>query len=296
MLVVVVVTFLVCWFLGSRVEVPVGLLAAADRYVIGVALPAVIIATMSRVDIDPATVLPVAVAWVSMAVCAGVVSVLGRVMHWSRETVGALLLVAVLGNTSFLGIGVVRALLGDDHVAAAISYDQLGTFLALATYGSWVAGRFGTGDHGARSVMRRLLQFPPFLALVASVGLRSVDIPDGVIDVLSATGRTVAPVAMGVLGLRFRLRSARGAVSPALWGLAVKMLCVPVLVACVALASGGRHDVAWAASVMQSAAPPMVTAGVVAVTAGLDEEVVSFMVGVGTLLAFVSLPLVGLAF
>jgi len=153
-LVVVVVTFLVCWFLGSRVEVPAGLLAAADRYVIAVALPAVIIATMSRVDIGPTTVLPVAVAWVSMAVCAGVVSVLGRVMRWSRETVGALLLVAVLGNTSFLGIGVVRALLGDDHVAAAISYDQLGTFLALATYGSWVAGRFGTAttERGASCV------------------------------------------------------------------------------------------------------------------------------------------------
>jgi hypothetical protein len=40
----------------------------------------------------------------------------------------------------------------------------------------------------------------------------------------------------------------------------------------------------------------MVTAGVVAVNAGLDDEVVSFMVGVGTLLGFALLPVVSLAF
>jgi len=47
--------------------------------------------------------------------------------------------------------------------------------------------------------------------------------------------------------------------------------------------------------VLQSAAPPMVTAGVVAVAAGLDEDLVSFMVGVGTLVSFLSLPLLSLA-
>jgi hypothetical protein len=39
----------------------------------------------------------------------------------------------------------------------------------------------------------------------------------------------------------------------------------------------------------------MVTAGVVAVVAGLDEDLVSFMVGVGTLVSFLSLPLLSLA-
>jgi hypothetical protein len=38
----------------------------------------------------------------------------------------------------------------------------------------------------------------------------------------------------------------------------------------------------------------MVTAGVVAVGAGLSAELVAFMVGVGTLFAFVSLPIVSL--
>lgn len=296
MLVVVVATFLVCWLVGSRVSVPPSLLVVVDRYVIVVALPALIVATMTRVDIGPSTVAPAVIAWVTMATCGAAVVVLGRIMKWARSTTGALLLVAVLGNTSFLGIGVVRSLLGESHVAAAISYDQLGTFLALATYGSWVAGRYGNAGGGARGILRRLILFPPFLALVASFVVRTVELPEAPLDVLSAVGKSVAPVAMGALGLRFRLRVTRRAVMPSVWGLAVKMLVVPALVAVVAVALGNRADVVWAASVMQSAAPPMVTAGVVAVNAGLDDEVVSFMVGVGTLVSFALLPLVGLVF
>lgn len=296
MLVVVVATFLACWLVGSRLRVSHGLLSVIDWYVITVALPAVIIATMTRVDIGSATLAPALVAWAAMLLSAVAVAGLGRARRWSRSTTGALLMVAVLGNTSFLGIGVVRALLGEDHVAAAISYDQLGTFLALATYGSWVAGTYGNERVGARGIGRRLVSFPPFLALVASFMLRAVELPDVAVDVLAAVGKTVAPVAMGALGLRFRLRVARRAMIPSLWGLSVKMVIVPAVVALVAVALGNRTDVVWAASVMQSAAPPMVTAGVVAVNAGLDDEVVSFMVGVGTLLGFVLLPVVSLAF
>ncbi len=296
MLVVVIATFLVCWFVGSRVSVPPSLLTLTDRYVIAVALPAVIFASMTRVDIDGDTIAPAVVAWASMGLCIVAVMLLGRLMGWDRSTTGALMMVGVLGNTSFLGIGVVRALLGESHVAAAVSYDQLGTFLALATYGSWVAGHFGHPDDAAPGAVRRLLTFPPFLALVASFVLRPIRLPEAFLDVLATVGKSVAPVAMGALGLRFTLRVSRRATVPAMWGLVVKMLMVPAIVAAVAVALGGRDDVIWAASVMQSAAPPMVTAGVVAVNAGLDDEVVSFMVGVGTLLGFALLPVVSLAF
>jgi predicted permease len=52
---------------------------------------------------------------------------------------------------------------------------------------------------------------------------------------------------------------------------------------------------ACSTTILEAAAPPMVTAGVVAVGAGLSEDLVAFMVGVGTLVAFLSLPLLSLA-
>lgn len=73
------------------------------------------------------------------------------------------------------------------------------------------------------------------------------------------------------------------------------MALLPFIVYVVAIVVATPTDIAWSASVLQSAAPPMVTAGVVAVGAGFSEDLVAFMVGAGTLIAFVSLPLLSLA-
>jgi predicted permease len=73
------------------------------------------------------------------------------------------------------------------------------------------------------------------------------------------------------------------------------MAVVPAGLLLVGLSRGQLGDLEWSTAVLQSGAPPMVTAGVVAVTAGLDEDLVSFMVGIGTLVSFLSLPLLSLA-
>ena len=294
-LIVVIVTFLACWGLSQRWSISDSWTALADRYVVTIALPAVIIAKVSQVELSRDSAVPLVAAWASMALCAAGVLIMGRIRSWSRPVIGALMMVAVLGNTSFLGIGVVRSLLGEDHVAAAITYDQLGTFLALATYGSWIAGTFGTAERGWRPALRRLFRFAPFLALLLSIVLRSVDIPQWLLSALNGVGLTVAPVAMGVLGTRFRLRVARHVMEPAVSGLVIKMAVVPAGLLLVGLSRGQLGDLEWSTAVLQSGAPPMVTAGVVAVTAGLDEDLVSFMVGIGTLVSFLSLPLLSLA-
>ena len=269
-------------------------ISLADRFVVNIALPALIVAKLSQVEISGDTVVPVAVAWMVMAVSAVVLWTVCRILNWSRSITGALLLVGVLGNTSFLGVGVVRSLLGENHLAAAITYDQLGTFVALAVYGSWIAGVYGSADRGWRPIVRRLSRFAPFLALLLSLAVRATTLPDNVMSGLNAIGLMVAPVAMGALGLRFHLHVVSRVRTAAIVGLFVKMMAVPALVVLVGALTGQLTDIEWSSAVLQSAAPPMVTAGVVAVSAGLDEDLVTFMVGVGTLLSFISLPLLSL--
>ena len=243
---------------------------------------------------DGTVVAPVVLAWSAMALAATLFLMLGRVFQWPSQTVGALLLVGVLGNTSFLGLGLVEGLLGAQHLTAAIAYDQLGTFLALALYGSFVASRWGREIFDARSVVRRLFTFAPFLALLCACIARSFTVPSVVLDVLDPVGRTVGPVAMGALGLRFQLRVSARVRRPAMIGLSIKMVLIPIVLLCVAWGWGSLDDVAWKASILESAMPPMITAGIVAVGAGMDEDLVAFMVGVGTLLSFLSVPLLSI--
>ena len=294
MLAVVIGAFLLGWLIKTIRPIPIQLTAWADKYVLQVALPAVIIAKISKVTFNTDVVLPIAVAWAVMLASILAVLVTSRILKWSHSITGALLLVAVLGNTSFLGLGMVESLLGADHLASAIAYDQVGTFVGLALWGSFVASTYGAGESGWRPVLKRLSRFGPFLALLASLIFRAVHLPDDVYSVLNVFGKTVAPVAMCALGLRFTLKVSRSVQRPAMFGLISKMVVLPAIVYIVAALIGSPHDLAWSTSILQAAAPPMVTAGVVAVGAGLSADLVAFMVGVGTLVSFVSLPLLSL--
>jgi len=290
----VIGAFLVGWALQSVVDVPRSLTTWLDRYVLMVALPALVLSKFSRIEMGEGLIVPVLVAWGAMGFIVVVVLYVSRVMQFSRSITGTLLLVAVLGNTSFLGLGMVEGLLGDEHLSAALAYDQLGTFLALATWGSFVASHYGQGQPGLMPIVQRLFRFVPFLALLATIPLRFIEVPESVYWVLDGVGRTVGPVAMGSLGMRFVVRTSRRVLGPALFGLTLKMVAVPLLVLLVAFVMGHPSDIAWSTATLESAMPPMVTAGIVAIGAGLDEELSSFMVGVGTLVSFATVPLISL--
>lgn len=295
MIAVVVGAFLAGWLIRSRITVPPQLVRNADLYVVKFALPVLVFSKISRMSMNTSMLTPVVIAWSVMLSCVAAVLFIAKCQQWGAATTGALLMVGVLGNTSFLGLGMVEGLLGADHVTAAVAYDQLGTFLGLSVYGSFVVSRFGGGDFNVASIFHRLIRFVPFLALMASIPGRWLNIPDAMFDVFDVIGKTVGPVAMGALGLRFSLRVNRDVLRPAVTGLIVKMAAIPALLIFVAAIAGQMDVVTWQSSIIQASMPPMVTAGVVAVGAGLDEDVVAFMVGIGTLFGFVTPALLSLA-
>lgn len=295
MIAVVIAAFLLGWLIHSRTPVSPQVIRAADLYVVKFALPVLVFSKISRMKINSSMLTPVVIAWSVMMACVVVILFMARRNSWSSSTTGALLMVGVLGNTSFLGLGMVEGLLGSDHVTAAVAYDQLGTFLGLSVYGSFIVSRFGGGNFSLASVGHRLIRFIPFLALLASVPGRWLNIPDGVYELFDVIGKTVGPVAMGALGLRFSLRVNRDVLRPALTGLIVKMVAIPAVLVGIAMIAGQMDVVTWQSSIIQASMPPMVTAGVVAVGAGLDEDVVAFMVGIGTLFGFVTPVFISLA-
>jgi malate permease and related proteins len=266
-----------------------------DHAVITVTLPALILAKLPELALGTDLLVPVGVAWGCIGLAFAIVLLGARRHGWDRRTTGALLLVTPLGNTTFLGLPMVEALLGKAELTRALAFDQLGTFLALSTYGAVIAAHWGSGDAGWRPVLARLVRFPPFLAVVASFALRWLALPDGLDDALGWIGRFVAPLAMLALGLRFRIAASDRGRTAAVWSLTTKMVVLPLAVLAVALGLGVQRDPAWSASVLEAGMPPMVTAGVVAARAGLDEELATTVVGIGLVIALVTIPLLSLA-
>lgn len=294
MVFVVIGAFLAGWLVSSLRPVDSRIPRSADAYVLRFALPILVFSKISQMALDSSLIAPVVIAWIVMAGAMVIIIAVSRVMKWGHQTLGALLLVGVLGNTSFLGLGMVEGLIGSRYLPAAIAYDQLGTFVALATYGSFVASRWGEGSFSLRAIVIRLMKFMPFIALLLAIPARTLNISEDVYSALDAVGRTVGPVAMGSLGLRFSLRVNRSVFGAAVFGLTTKMLLLPIGVILLALATNNASTIGWQSSIIESAMPPMVTAGVVAVGAGFDEDLVSFMVGIGTLCSFLSVPLIAM--
>lgn len=270
---------------------PEGTAAAMDAVVVRLALPALVLDVVPDVELSADALVPVAVAWATLGVLVGAVVVGSRLLRLDDRTRATLLVVVPLGNTSFLGFPAVAALLGPDHVGHAVLYDQLGTFVALATYASALAVRLGAAsDGGAAHPLRRVLTFPPFLALVAAFALRPFGVPEPLADVAAALGATVTPLAMLAIGLRLSVSAAARRPVALGFGLALRMVLAPALV-WMTMAIVGIRDPAWATSLLETAMPPMVTAAVLASEAGLDGELAAGLAGVGVLLAMGTLPL-----
>jgi malate permease and related proteins len=286
----VLVLLLVGVALGNLRLLPAGTGPLLDTLVIRLSLPGLILAVVPELVLGPEVAVPVLVAWGSTAVLALAVWVWSRSAGWGHVTTGTLLLVVPLANTSFLGFPAVEALLGADHLPAAVVYDQLGSFLALSTYGAFIASRYGSGARPrAGEVARRVVTFPPFVALVVALALRPVGMPGPLHEVASQLGATVTPLAMLAVGLRLQLVGAGWRPGVMVGALGLRLVVAPALVFGVAVALGAS-GIVWTTSVLETAMPPMVVAGVLASQADLDGALASRLVGIGVLVSMATLP------
>jgi len=277
---------------------PQGASRTLDLLVIWLALPAVVFVQISALELRADTLAPSAFAWFALAVSAACVWIVGRMRKWSQRTLGTMLVVVPLGNTSFFGLAAVKALLGSAYVGPAIVYDQLGGFLGLATWASVMAARYGRGSSPSiGAVLHRLIAFPPFIALLVALLVRLVALPNGALQTLCTIAEplaaTLVPLAMLATGMRLQWPDASGIREPLAVGLVVRMCVAPAAVYGVLTwvhSGSAGWDPPSTASVLEAAMPPMVTAGVLASEAGLDAELAAALVGVGVILAFVTVP------
>lgn len=287
-----VLGLLACGVVAARARaVPDGTAAVLDRLVIVLALPGLVLARVPALELDTTVLVPVGVAWGTLLLLTGLVLVLARVLSWSHTTTGTMLLCVPLGNTSFLGVPAVEALLGTEHVVYALVYDQLGSFLALATWGTFVAARWGSGpEPSPRAVARRVVTFPPFVALVLAFVVRWTGLPQPVAAVAELLGQTLIPLTMLAIGMRLRVPRV-DALPTLATGLGLRLVVAPAAVLGV-VATTGVGGIVWDTAVLEAAMPPMVTAGIVAIDAGLDQRLATALTGGGILVALVTLPVV----
>lgn len=263
-----------------------------NLFVIYVSLPALVLLKVPELTFSSRILTPVVMPWLMLAGSAGLILFLARLLAWDRPTTGCLLLMVPLGNTSFLGIPMVKAFFGEAAIPYVVLYDQLGSFLALATYGSLVLGLYSTA--GVRpdltSVAKKIATFPPFLALLSALLLRNFAYPAVATSLLLALAATLVPVVMIAVGYQLTLRLNRAVLGQMGVGLAIKLVAAPLL-ALLLCRLAGLNDEPARVAIFEAGMPPMVSAGALAILADLSPPLTAALVGLGIILSFVTLPL-----
>ena len=201
------------------------------------------------------------------------------------------MLMVPLGNTSFFGIPMVEAFWGIGSVSYAVLYDQFGSFLALSTYGSIILAIYSGSEKPApAAILKRICLFPPFIALVIGLLTMSVPYPAVLEAVLKGIAASLVPVVMVAIGLQIKLKLEPGSWTPFSVGLLIKLVIAPLTAAALCFAFN-QHTLAAKVSVFEAGMPPMVTAGALALLAGLAPELTAALVGLGLMASFLTLPI-----
>ena len=262
-----------------------------NMFALYVSLPAVILLKVPQMSLSGETLVVALIPWVMLLLSAGMVLAAARLWHWSRPVTGVLLLVVPLGNTSFMGVPMIQAFFGAAGIPYLIVYDQIGTMLIFASYGSLILALYGRdGATDLVSITRRALLFPPTIALLAGLALRAWPYPVALTQVLEAIATTLTPLVMTAIGFQMTWRLRPTTLAPLGTGLAIKLLLAPLcaLLLCRLL---GLQGLAIDVAILEAGMPPMVTASALAVAAGMNAELAVALAGLGIIAAFATLPL-----
>ncbi len=263
---------------------------ALNAFILNVALPALVLRVVHGLSLSPELLAAAATPWLVFGLAWLFFRAVGPRLGFAPGTVAALVLTGGLSNTAFVGLPLIEGLLGPEALRVAVVVDQLGSFLALATVATLFAARTVAKDLRPGALLKKVVGFPPFLALVAALLAHPWAWPVWLDVVLGRLGDLLTPLALFSVGFQLRPSGVKGRVGALALGLGYKLALAPLAVALVLLALPGIRPLTFEVSVLQAAMAPMVTGAILAADSGLDPELAALMVGLGIPLSFATVP------
>lgn len=262
--------------------------AILNQFVIYISLPAMILLQVPKLTFSMDTLIPIIISWSVMSISVILILLLSKFFCFSKQITGSLLLVSILTNSSFMGIPIIHAYMGESALAYVLVYDQLGTCIALATYGIFIASYYSNKNQITFKIITlKVITFPPLISLVVALFLTGIEFDPIILKVLSSFANTIVPIALVAVGLQLQFKLPKEEIKPFSVALGVKLIFAPLIAIAISKLFSWENQ-ASIVSIMEAGMAPMITAGAIASIAGLAPRLSSAIVGYGILISFFS--------
>lgn len=263
-----------------------------NQFAIYISLPAMILLQVPKLTFSIDSLIPIIIAWSVMISSAILILLISKFFSFSREVTGSLMLVSILTNSSFLGIPIINAYMGESALPYILVYDQLGTFIAFSVYGTFIVSFYTSKKEISFKVFTlKVLTSPPLIALIVALLLMGVEFHPVISKVLSSFASTIVPIALVAVGLQLQFKLPREDLKPFSVSLFIKLIFAPIVAILVCKIFGWNNQASMV-SIMEASMAPMITAGAIASMAGLAPRLSSAIVGYGILISFVTTAIV----
>ncbi len=285
----------VCLFIGIFLKkakaIPENFHTSLNAFVIYISLSALSFYYISKVHISSKVLFPMAVSWIGIVAAILFFVVLGKIFSWKHSIIGALIMCAGFGNTSFVGIPVIQALYGEEGIKTVMLVDQP-NLVALFTIGILVTNYYSGKKDSVLNNIKKIFKTPPFIAFLAAlvVNFFSIEIPKDIDDVFFKLASTTVPLALISVGSQMQWKKLEPKENfYLLWGLLFKLIIFPLIILIIYKFLFHQSGEMIEISILEAAMAPMITAAIIAASHNLEPKLCNLIVAIGIPVSFITL-------
>lgn len=264
---------------------------ALTEFVIYFSLPALALSKIRHMTFSHEVFLIIVIAYITMALSLFLGYVAGRYLKLDKLNLVTVMVIVGFGNTGFVGFSYIESFYSLHAVSYALVYDQIGTFIALMTFGVALIAWGGGREQRVRDVAKQMVFSPPLLAIIVAVYFQGTEFPPLIETILDKFQATLIPLVTGIVGMKLEFRTLSLYFKENMVALSLKMVIAPLLML-VGLYFFADLKAEWVrVTFLETAMPPMTMAVVFGIRGGLNRELLINALALGILFSFVSIGL-----
>jgi auxin efflux carrier (AEC) len=215
--------------------------------------------------------------------------VAARAIKLQNSLLGAVVLVATIGNTGFLGYPLTIELFGMNNLVKSVFFDLFSTVLFMFTVGILVAGKFGKTNERV-NVLKEVSTFPPLIAIFVAIILHGVSLPGFLDKAISFMAGAAIPLIMISIGLALEVSEVKNYKRELTIISLIKLIMAPIFALLISIAFGiSKTDLAI--NLLEASMPTFLFSYIIGQRYGLDVDFIPAAVVVTTILSMVTIPI-----